>query len=105
MEIKYLRYFLAVAREENRTMKFLPGPVIILKDCILKVHSACLITDLFLHRKVSESSGNSPKLSKSQTLIQVSGMGIAFDNRIELKNSKSKFFSFFDVPFPAVFFV
>ena len=56
MEIKYLRYFLAVAREENRTMKFLPGPVIILKDWILKVHSACLITDLFLHRKVSESS-------------------------------------------------
>ena len=41
-----------------------------------------------------ESTGDGPKLLKAQTFIKVSCMDIVFNYSIELKNTKSKFFSF-----------
>ena len=42
----------------------------------------------------AKTPGNGAKLRKSQTLIQVARMYVAFHDSIELKHSKSEFFTF-----------
>ena len=43
-----------------------------------------------------EPFGNGAELHKSETFVQVSRMRIAFDDGVELQDSKSVFFSLFE---------